>query len=715
MGLFYGGNSTASTNITSGCSGAILSRSIPENFTLDNLRKTHKYVNYSILGLGSMKHLIFLIGLLLTFFCSSISTFAQSVDYSEAFVGGTGYSPGSPQYDNWISFRSALSASNYSSVTVSGTNSAGITCSSPTTSSQIASALNSGAASSFTCDGQTWKTGTCGTGIELTVGTGNICQCSTNAFTLRPTLSPGNQNWGGAGGGSTCSAPSQTLAISFAEDTAPPTIDVTAPSVHDGTDYVAEFEFSKNVTGFALNDITVLNGTASGFITNSPSSYTAIITPSGIDDVTVSVAAGTAQDSNAALLSNSDQAVTIYVPTTTSGGGTDQYSEDFVGGTSYPVGTTQYDNWISFRASLTAGSYNSITVSGTNNTTGISCTSPATTLLIANALNSGSTSSFTCDGQTWRTGTCGNGIELTVGIGGICQCNTNAFTLRPTIFATGHPSWGASGGGSTCNAASQNLTVMLNGDSEPPLVSFTDVPASTDGSTPFTITLTFSEEISGLTLAEIQASLANGTASNLTVIIPDLRYEVTITPDTPADITIGLAAGVVQDSSGNDNEMTDNEIVVFATPANLEAVKTTEVFDPLAEGLYALPGNDVTYTITITNIGDGSVDDGTILLMDRLPAELIFYNGDADGPGPETDPVIFSEIVGPTGLNTFDFANDVKFSDSTIQPTDMSECDYVPTILLDQAITFVCFNPKGSMAGGDPDPSFSLSFRARIR
>ncbi|MEP3890162.1 MAG: Ig-like domain-containing protein [Hellea sp.] len=662
-----------------------------------------------------MKHLLSLICLVLTIFCSSISAFAQTIDYSEAFVGGTGYSPGSPQYDNWLSFRSALSTGNYSSITVSGTNTAGISCSSPTTSTLIANALNSGSASSISCDGQSWKIGTCGTGIELTVGAGNICQCNTNAFTLRPTLSPGNANWGGAGGGSTCGAPSQTLSISVAENTAPPTIDVTAPSVHDGSDYVAEFEFSKNVTGFALNDITVLNGTSSGFVTISAHSYTAIITPSGIDDVTVSVAAGTAQDSNGALLSNSDQAVTIYVPTTTSGGGTDQYSEDFVGGTSYPVGTTQYDNWISFRAGLTAGNYNSITVSGTNNSAGISCTSPATSTLIATALNSGSTSSFTCDGQTWRTGTCGNGIELTVGTGGICQCNSNAFTLRPTIFATGHPSWGSAGGGSTCNAPSQNLTVVLNGDSEPPLVSFTDVPATTDGSTPFTITLTFSEIISGLTLAEIQTSLVNGTASSLTEIIPGLRYEVTIAPDSLADVTIGLAAAVVQDASGNNNEVAGNQIVVFATPATLEAVKTTTVFDPLAEGLYALPGNDVIYTITVSNTGEGSVDDGSMLLIDRLPAELIFYNGDADGPGPETDPVIFSEVVGPTGLDAFDFTNDVKFSDSTTQPADFSECNYLPSIVLDEAITFVCFNPKGSLLGGDPDPSFSLSFRARIR
>lgn len=661
-----------------------------------------------------MRRFLLLLTILLATIFFSSPAMAQ-IDYSEAFVGGTGYSPGDPQYDNWISYRSSLSAGNYSSITVSGTNNpGGISCAIPATATSIVNALNTGTASTFTCSGQTWRTGSCGTGIELTIGAGTICQCNNNAFTIRPTLGAGNTNWGGAGGGSTCGAPSQTLTVSVEEDSTPPTINVIAPLTHSNNSYTAEFEFSKSVSGFDISDIAVVNGAASGFVTLSASSYTAIITPTGNLDVTVSVAAGAAQDSNGGLLSNSDSTLTIFIPSPTGGGALDVYSEDFVGGAGYGPGDSQYDNWLAFRAGLTADIYNTVTVSGTNNLGGISCTNPATTTLIANALNSGSSSTFTCDGQTWKTGTCGTGIELTIGAGAICQCSPNAFTLRPTLQA-GNANWGGAGGGATCNASSQNLTVEFDTDTEPPLVSITDIPTTTDGSTPFTLTYTFSEVVSGLTLSEIQDGLTNATASNLIETVPGLRFTVTITPDSLADVIIGLDADVVQDASGNGNDAPIDETVPFASSAELTAEKTITVFDPLGEGLYALPGNDVIYTITITNVGDGPTDDDSIILIDALPTEVIFFNGDADGPGPETDPVIFTEIVAPTGLDPFDYAADVKFSDAGTKPADMSECGYDPISPLDTVITYICLNPKGAMQGGDPNPQFSMSFRARIQ
>ena len=68
-----------------------------------------------------------------------------------------------------------------------------------------------------------------------------------------------------------------------------------------------------------------------------------------------------------------------------------------------------------------------------------------------------------------------------------------------------------------------------------------------------------------------------------------------------------------------------------------------------------------------------------------------------------------------TGLDPFVFANDVAFSDLTSAPASFADCLYTPAPGFDPAVTFVCFNPKGTMGAGDPNPSFSLSFRARIR
>ncbi len=147
--------------------------------------------------------------------------------------------------------------------------------------------------------------------------------------------------------------------------------------------------------------------------------------------------------------------------------------------------------------------------------------------------------------------------------------------------------------------------------------------------------------------------------------------------------------------------------------ADLEAVKTTQVFDENVEGLYAIPGNDVTYTITVTNVGDGASDEDSIVLIDQLPSEVIFFNGDVDGAsGSETANIAFADFG--SGL-TFDPVFDAGFSDAATRPADFAACTYAPQPGYDPAVTFICFNPKGVMAAGAPDPAFSVTFRARIR
>ncbi|MEM6946873.1 MAG: hypothetical protein AAF486_02160, partial [Pseudomonadota bacterium] len=76
------------------------------------------------------------------------------------------------------------------------------------------------------------------------------------------------------------------------------------------------------------------------------------------------------------------------------------------------------------------------------------------------------------------------------------------------------------------------------------------------------------------------------------------------------------------------------------------------------------------------------------------------------------------EVVGwseaGTGL-TFDPALDVGFSNAAARPSNFAACSYTPLAGYDPAVRYLCLNPKGAMASGDPDPTFSVSFRARIR
>jgi uncharacterized repeat protein (TIGR01451 family) len=151
---------------------------------------------------------------------------------------------------------------------------------------------------------------------------------------------------------------------------------------------------------------------------------------------------------------------------------------------------------------------------------------------------------------------------------------------------------------------------------------------------------------------------------------------------------------------------------VCIASATLTATKTVTVYDPSAAGLFAVPGNDVVYSITVTNAGSGGADSNSIFIVDRLPAEIEFFNGDMDGAGPATGAVYFTQSG--AGL-TFTLATDLRYATGASPPASFAACTYAAAAGYDPNIRFVCFNPKGAMAAGDPDPSFTVQFRARIK
>lgn len=232
------------------------------------------------------------------------------------------------------------------------------------------------------------------------------------------------------------------------------------------------------------------------------------------------------------------------------------------------------------------------------------------------------------------------------------------------------------------------------------------------------------------TRVQIQMGADSSILSNVAIYGATPADFVSAAQDVLERISVTVPAGGAQfigfDTLNGDDLFIDGvEYTQICNPAaELQAVKTITVFDPAGSGstdVFAIPGNDVRYTITVSNSGGTSVDANTILLIDELPTEIVFFNGDADGPGPGSDPVIFEEIEA-TGLSLpFSFTNDVGFSDSATRPTTFAECTYSPSVPFgspDPSVRFVCINPKGSLgfsSGGAPDPSFAISFRARIR
>ncbi len=145
---------------------------------------------------------------------------------------------------------------------------------------------------------------------------------------------------------------------------------------------------------------------------------------------------------------------------------------------------------------------------------------------------------------------------------------------------------------------------------------------------------------------------------------------------------------------------------------DLSAQKTAQVWDPAAQGLYAVPGNDIIYSIAVTNQGDGAADANSLFFVDTMPEEISFYNGDIDDTGPESDPVILIAQNGPGVSLTY--PADVAFATGSVKPADFSQCTYAPAAGYDPAVNFICLNPKGSFAAGDPDPQIEIRFRAKI-
>jgi uncharacterized repeat protein (TIGR01451 family) len=196
----------------------------------------------------------------------------------------------------------------------------------------------------------------------------------------------------------------------------------------------------------------------------------------------------------------------------------------------------------------------------------------------------------------------------------------------------------------------------------------------------------------------IGINIATPAAATLTQTFTRFRWST----------TSGLAAS----STASNGEVEDYAVTIYG-PAVLSMVKASAVYDPANANLFAIPGNDILYTVTTSNVGTGPADADSVFIVDTLPPTVDFFNGDVDGAGPATGAVAFSQTG--AGL-TFTLATDLRYSNLVGVPTSFAACAYTPAIGYDPAIRHVCLNPKGTMqSGGAPAPNFAVQFRTRIR
>ena len=312
-------------------------------------------------------------------------------------------------------------------------------------------------------------------------------------------------------------------------DITAPSISLTASSPAPGGVFTVSVVFSENVAGFSASGITVSNGSVSGFITQSGTTYTAAITPVADGAVSVSVPVGAAQD----LAGNDNRA----------------------------------SDTVSVAVDLTAPAISvSTEVAGS----------------VSGDFTVAITSSEGVTGLTSEDIAVSNGL-----VASFVESSASTYTATITPQADGPvivsvPAGAARDASGNESLASNALTV--DADVTAPTIVLS---ASASGiiSGPFDVTVTVSEDVTGLDLVDL--TVTNGTASDFIAASASV-YTAIVTPGGDGDVTLSVAAGAAQDAAGNANAASEPLTVATDQTPPTVALST--------------PSSDVTgpFTVTLT-------------------------------------------------------------------------------------------------------------------
>ena len=368
-------------------------------------------------------------------------------------------------------------------------------------------------------------------------------------------------------------------------DTTAPTVTITsAASEPVSGPFSITVTFSEPVTGFELPDLVVGNGSASELQGNE-ASYTATVTPTASGAVTVDIAAGAAEDSAGNPSVAADQFSITADPT--------------------PVDTTAPTVTITSAASEPVSGPFSITVTFSEPVTGFELPD----LVVGN----------------------GSASEL--------QGNEASYTATVTPTASGAVTVDIAAGAAEDSAGNPSVAAdqfSITADPTPvdtmaPTVTITSA-ASEPVSGPFSITVTFSEPVTGFELPDLV--VGNGSASELQG--NEASYTATVTPTASGAVTVDIAAGAAEDSAGNPSVAADQfSITADPTPVDTMAptVTITSAASEPVSGPFSitvtfsepvtgfelpdlvvgngsaseLQGNEASYTATVTPTASGTV------------------------------------------------------------------------------------------------------------
>lgn len=182
-------------------------------------------------------------------------------------------------------------------------------------------------------------------------------------------------------------------------------------------------------------------------------------------------------------------------------------------------------------------------------------------------------------------------------------------------------------------------------------------------------------------------------------------------------IGLGTSANLVGRVVAQTGSVTlDSNTVSLPPLPSITVLKSVQTYsDPVnaTANPKAIPGSEMTYTITVMNSGAGTVDTGTTVINDPIPANMsICVSTLCSNP-----PVVFSCSAVPACGLTYSYATAVTYSIAGGGGAPFTYTPVPDAAGYDAAVTGVQITPAGVFNGasGGNNPSFSLSLRMKIK
>ena len=336
-------------------------------------------------------------------------------------------------------------------------------------------------------------------------------------------------------------------------DTTAPSVTVSVPSGTQNGTFDATITFTESVSNFVQSDVSLSGSAASitSWRANSGNTvYTATITPTASGTVTIGVAANVATDAaNNQNTAATSKTVTVSVDTTA-------------------PGVT-----VSVPSGVQNGAFNA-TITFTESVSG-----------------------FTQSEVSLR----GSAVSIT---GWRANSDNTVYTATITPTASGSVTIGvaanvATDAANNPNTAATSQTVTV--DVDKPSVTI-GVPSGTQNGA-FSVTITFTETVSGFTQSDVSLSGSAASITSWRANSGNTVYTAIITPTASGTVTIGVAANVATDVAGNNNTAATSKTVTVSMDTTAPGV-TVSVPSGVQNGRFSVT---ITFTEAVSDFVQSEV------------------------------------------------------------------------------------------------------------